>query len=134
MALRKAQVGTEYLVMFAILLAVLTPIFIYAFDTSTINVRAVKTREAVNTLAIAADRLYNFGGGKIFVDIDLPSGIQNYLIANKTIKLFTIIGNGTGEALAVTRGNVSGSINTREGLQRVYLEYLDNGIINISGV
>jgi hypothetical protein len=130
----KGQAATEYIVMFGILLAILTPIFIYALDVSSINVRTVKSREAASTMATAADRLYNFGGGKTYVDIDLPSGVVGYSISGKTIKILTKVGDNAGEALGITRGNVTGSISIREGLQRVYLEYLDNGIINISSV
>jgi len=129
----KAQVGIEYMAMFAILLLVLTPVLLYALDLSSTSISSIKTREAVQTMANAADKLYNFGGGRTYVDLDLPSGVKNYTIVNKTIILTMSIGNSTGNAVAMTRGNVTGSLKINEGPHRVYLEYLSSGVINITG-
>jgi hypothetical protein len=128
---RKSQAGLEYILIFAFLLAILTPIFIYAISISSISMRTTQSRTAVQTIATAANNLYKLGGGKTTIAVNIPSGVESYLVENKTIKLRLRIGDDYGDAFAVTDANVTGQIPITEGVHNIPVEMLSDGTIQI---
>lgn len=128
---RKAQIGLEYIIIFAILLAALTPIFVYSINISSTSMRTMQSRTAVQTIATAANSLYKLGGGKTTITVNMPSGVDSYLVANRTIRLTLLIGDGYGDALALTDSNVTGTIPITEGVHNIPLQTLSDGTIQI---
>ena len=128
---RKAQIGLEYILIFAILLAALTPIFIYSINISSTSMRTTQSRTAVQTIATAANNLYKLGGGKTTITVNMPSGVDSYLVANRTIRITLLIGDGYGDALALTDSNVTGTIPITEGVHNIPLQMLSDGTIQI---
>jgi hypothetical protein len=129
----KAQSGVEYIIIVAFLLAVITPIFLFAMDSSTTSVRTSRSREAVEKIAIAADNICSMGGGKTTANVYIPYGVEYYVIEKKTIKLGIIIDSTAGEVFARTMCNVTGEIPTDEGYANVQVSMLSNGTILIGG-
>lgn len=127
----KSQAGLEYILIFAILLVALTPIFIYSLNISSTSMRATRSRAAVQTIATAADNLYKLGGGKTTITVNIPSGVESYLVENKTILLRLRIGDGYGDAFAVTDVNVTGELPITEGAHDIPVQMLSNGTIQI---
>lgn len=128
-----AQAGLEYILIFAILLAILTPIFIYSLNISSISMRTTQSRTAVWTIATAADNLYKLGGGKTTVTVNIPSGVESYLAENNTIKLRLRIDDSYGDIFAVTDANVTGEIPITEGAHNIPIQMLSDGTIQIGG-
>jgi len=131
---RKAQSGVEYIVLVAFLLIVITPIFLYAMDISTISVRTSRAREVVESLAIAADNICGMGGGKTTAKIYMPYGVQFYVIGNRTVKIRITINEGTGDVFATTKCNVTGNLSSEEGYNMVPVSMLPNGTVLIGGI
>ena len=129
----KAQAGLEYILIFAILLAALTPIFIYSLNTSSLSTRTTLSRTAVQKIATAADNLYKMGGGKITVGVNIPSGVLNATIGSNVIMMALRIGDSYGEAFAITKGNVTGEIPITEGTHNIPVQMLSYGTIQIGG-
>lgn len=129
----KAQSGVEYIVLVAFLLIVITPIFIYAFDMSSRSVRMTRAKEAVDTIAIAADNICSLGGGKTSVDVYMPYGSENYTIGQKTIKLNIRVNGVSGDVFSMTMCNVTGNISLREGYVKIPVSMLPNGTVLIGG-
>ncbi len=127
----KGQSGLEYMIILAILLAALTPIIIYSLDTLSLSIRTAYSKEAVQKIAAAADNLYMMGGGKTTVAISIPSGVQELLLQNRTIRMRLKIGGSYGDAIAVTKANITGSFPTAEGTAYVPLQMAQNGTIVI---
>jgi len=125
----RGQAGLEYILILAILLGALIPVFMYAADTSELSIRTTQSREAVQRIAAAADRLYAMGGGKMEVDVYLPSGIEAFSLGNGTVKLTLRIGEGTGDAFELTRGNLTGVLPVTEGYKKITLVMLPNGTV-----
>ena len=130
---RKAQAGVEYIFIVAFLLAVLTPIFIYSLDIALTSVKTARSKDVVESIAIASDNICSMGGGKTDVDVYLPYGVQYYVIDEKTVKLGIDIDGNIGEAFSRTLCNVTGSIPLREGYARIPVSMLPNGTILING-
>ncbi len=128
---KKAQAGLEYIILLALLLAALVPIFIYSMDTSSVSIRTIQSREAVQRIANAADALYRLGGGKTTVYVYMPSGVESYSISQKIIKLTLRIGEGTGDIFARTEGDVSGTIVISEGYKNIPIRAFSNGTVVI---
>jgi len=126
---RTAQAGVEYLLIMALLLVMVTPIFIYAMDMSSISVRTSRSRQTVESIAIAADNICGMGGGSDAIGVYIPYGAEYSYIKQRTIKLGLRIGDGVGEAIAMTRCNVSGQIPLDEGYASVPVRMLQNGTI-----
>jgi hypothetical protein len=129
----KAQSGVEYIIIVAFLLAVITPIFLFAMDSSTTSVRTSRSREAVEKVAIAADNICSMGGGKTTANVYIPYGVEYYAVEEKTIKLGIIIGDTTGEVFARTMCNVTGDMPMDEGYAMVPVSMLSNGTVLIGG-
>jgi hypothetical protein len=127
----KGQSGVEYIVLVAFLLIVLTPVFMYALDTSTTSVRTSRAREAVESIAIAANNICSMGGGRTTANVYIPYGVEYYVIDLKTVKIGLKIDEGTGEVFSRTMCNVTGSIPVDEGYFNVPIQMLTNGTVYI---
>jgi len=129
----KAQVGIEYIVLVAFLLIAITPVFLYALDSSAMSVRTARSREVVETIAIAADSICSMGGGKTSVTVYMPYGAEHYVIGNRTVKLGILIGDSVGESFARTTCNVTGNISLNEGYASIPVSMLANGTVLVGG-
>lgn len=124
----KAQAALEYMILLGVLLAFLGGIFVYSSQTSSLSLRTTQSIETVRAVADAADRIYKTGGGNTTVMVDIPSGVVNQSVANKAIRLTLSIGDDTGDAFAVTAGNVTGSLPTGQGRYKIVVEMISSGV------
>jgi len=127
----KAQAGIEYLFLVSVMLVLLTPIFIYSTQLATVTIRTTQAKDAVATLAEAAETVYRMGGGRIAVFITIPDGIVNYTIANRTIRLTTVVGSGYGHVFELFPANITGEIPTIPGRYKIFVEMLPTNLILI---
>lgn len=128
----KAQAALEYMLLLGVLLAFLVPILVYSAQASSLSVRSLQGREAVQSIAEAADRVYAMGGGKVYTFVTIPSGVVNQSVSGRTLRLVLETGGSASEAVGTTLGNISGSLPTNYGKHKITLEMLQNGTINIS--
>lgn len=105
-----------------VLLAFLVPVFIYATQTSSLSIRTAKVQQALQAIEQSVDELEKMGGGQTYVWIDLPEGVENYTIANKTVLIKLKIGEGTSDIFFMTNNNVSGILPTAEGKHKISIE------------
>src|SRR3990167_7295280 len=127
----RGQVGLEYLILVGLLLAMLIPIYTYQSEISIQNVRITQSKQSVERIASAADRLHHQGGGRTKVEVSIPSGVINSTIENSTIKLTLKFDEGYGEALAFTEANITGSLPVTEGRREIPVWMDDDGRIHI---
>jgi hypothetical protein len=121
----------EYIIIVAFLIAVLTPVFFYAFDSSSMSIRTARSREVVESLALAADNLFSMGGGRTSVYVYIPYGAEYSRIQNRTILLGMRVDGSVSEAFATTLCNVTGEIPTDEGYARIFVTMFSNGTVQV---
>lgn len=115
----KAQSALEYLIIISLLLAVLIPFVATSSKTWMLASNANDARDAVNTLAKAADFIYSSGGGRMQVTVRFPTSTQEFLVANRTIRLRSLVENDLKDAIAMTAGPVAGALSQLAGMQTV---------------
>ena len=123
----KGQAATEYVIIVAVILAALIPIFYYTFSESSRTTRINQANDAVNTLSRKAESVYALGpGSRDYVWISIPSGVNSTLVDSQTIRISF---SGLGDVVSFPRINVSGTIPTSSGTYRMAVEMLEDIVI-----
>ena len=132
---RKAQAALEYMMIVGLVLVILAPIVLYAYQQNEISVRTSQARLAVSQISAAADSLYAQGpGAKTFIDVFLPSGYGSQsFISDGIIALKIQTPAGTNDIIEVTKANLTGSLPADSGYRRIYLVMLGTGQVNLTG-
>jgi len=74
---RKAQVATEYLIITAFILVIVTMIFTYSYVTNNENIKVSQANNALDKLINKADLVYALGpDNNKFVEVTFPRGIE----------------------------------------------------------
>lgn len=111
----RGQAALEYMILLGVLMAFLGGIFAYSFQTSSVSIRTTQAREAVETIAAAADTLYKLGGGRTSVTVNIPAGVISQSLSGNAVRLRLEIGNDAGDAIAFTMANMTGAIPKQAG-------------------
>jgi hypothetical protein len=75
---KKGQVATEYLIITAFILIVVTVVFVYSFISNNQNIKINQANNALDKLVNKADLVYALGpDNNQFVDITLPTDVQS---------------------------------------------------------
>ncbi|MBI5391981.1 hypothetical protein HZB00_03175 [Candidatus Woesearchaeota archaeon] len=114
------------MIFIGILLVVSVPLFFYAAQYLSQQVKVNEASDTVNVLAQKADAVYALGPGtRDYVWVTIPSGVQNVRIGNKSVQLtFSSI----GDVNALTRVNVTGYLPTAQGTYRIVVEMTDSSV------
>jgi len=130
--MHKAQASIEYVLLIGILLMIVIPLFYYATEKSSTNIRLSQAEDVVVSLAQAAEQVYALGpGSKVYVWVVIPSGVQSTSVAGSEISLTMGIYGNMSDVTAVTRAPVTGNITTQRGTRKIPVEYLESGIVLI---
>lgn len=130
--MHKAQASIEYVLLIGILLMIVIPLFYYATEKSSTNIRLSQAEDVVVSLAQAAEQVYALGpGSKVYVWVVIPSGVQSTNVTGSEISLTMGIYGNTSDITALTKAPVTGNITTKRGTQRIPVEFLESGIVLI---
>jgi len=124
----RGQAALEYMFLIGLMFIILGIVFVYSSQASILSLRTTQSAETVQLIANAADRIYKTGGGNTTVIVDIPSGVVNQSVANRSIRLTLRIGDNTGDAFSVTAGNVTGSLPTVQGRYKIVVEMISSGV------
>ncbi len=123
----KAQVATEYIILLGIVLLAVIPIIYYATSESNRSTRINAATDAVNIVARKAESIYALGqGSRDYVWINIPSGVNDSLVSNYTIRLTF---ENLGDVAAFPRVNVTGWLPTEQGTYRISVEMLEDVVV-----
>ncbi len=123
----RGQIATEYIVITAIILLAVIPIFYYAITESSRTTRINQAADAVNTIARKAESVYSLGpGSRDYIWISVPTGIVGSTVDNGTVMLSF---SSLGDAAAFTKVNITGTIPTTPGVYRIAIEMLENVVV-----
>lgn len=128
----RAQVAFEYMMIVAILLAFLAPIWIYmsGVQSQTSSQLALSyAKNAVQKVADAADLVYSQGSSaKLRVSVYIPSGVEGSTILNHTVRLRVRTGPDVSDVFATSKAVVNGSLPTTSGNYWVTVEAVGNQV------
>jgi len=132
--LEKGQIGNEYLVLSAVILAIVGFLFIMSHLNASETIDNSMTQSAVKTLAKAADNVYALGpGNQITVEINLPNGIEDQYISNNQVGYLMNTGAVNADFYENTKSYVVGELPISQGKHFVLIQVLDSGTVRIGG-
>ena len=130
--LKRGQAALEYVVIAGIILAILIPLFYYAFNISSERIVESQAADTVESLSKAADEIYALSpGSKRFVWVSIPGGVQSSQINENEISLTISIAGRVSDITSRPRATIVGSIPTDQGNYRIPVELLDSGVVRI---
>ncbi len=129
---RFGQASTEYLMVIAFSLLLLTPIIIIGNDAvADLKSRSdyVIARDAVNKIADMATIVYSQGPpAKITEKIRFPSNIISTTVSDQLIIIRVDYKSLPNDIPAVVEFNVSGHLPTTPGVHNIRIEAIDYGV------
>ncbi len=130
----KAQAGLEYLIITGILLAFLTTAVIYIQAQSADTIRTTQAKDAVREIAAGADRAAALGPGtKTFVFVTLPDGMVSASVSSHEISIRLALSVAETDTFETTDANMIGALPLQSGVQKVKIEVLPSGVVQITG-
>lgn len=130
--MKRGQVALEYIILIGALFLALIPIFYYALQQSSQNIRMNEANDFVNTLAATADMVYALGpGSQDRVRVIIPSGVKSISVSGNEILLKLSIFGGVSDIYATTKANLTGELPVRKGICYISVKTLENGIVQI---
>jgi Tfp pilus assembly protein PilE len=125
----KAQVAVEMLLVIAIFLGVITPIFYFSFTQSVDEIRTAKAKYALDEIAKAADYVYSLETGTTTqLQIELPDGIDEARIVGKTIVYKVSTTSGITDIFSVSKADLSGTLPIKSTKHILTLSHTEDGV------
>lgn len=129
--MKRGQISVEYLILIGVIFLAIIPIFYYALQQSSQNVRMNEANDFVSTLASTADMVYALGpGSQDYVKVVMPGGVENVSISRNEISLKVRIFGGIADIFAYSKANLIGSISTGSGSRHISVKNI-NGTVRI---
>ena len=129
----KAQAAVEYLLLIGFLLVMVIPLFLYASQSTSRNVKVTQADDAIRSLATAAREVYALGeGAKKAVWVTIPGSVQSISLSNKEITMTFLLEGTSTEVHYPIPGPMSGTVPTTRGTYHLTVEMLSNGTIAVS--
>jgi len=129
--MKRGQVAIEYLLLIGVIFLAIIPVFYYAIQQSSQDVRMNEANDFASTLAKTADVVYALGpGSQDYVNVVLPGGVENISITRNEILLKVKIFGGTADIFAHSKTNLTGSLSTISGSKHISVKNI-NGTVRI---
>ncbi|MEW6295533.1 MAG: hypothetical protein AB1467_04540 [Candidatus Diapherotrites archaeon] len=127
----KGQVALEYLFLTVLLLIIVGILFVYSLVIYNDSLNSSKAQNYVQQLANAADQASAWGPGtKLYVEAELPGGVQSVIATNKSITVKVQMLGGVSDIYTFTKADITPvSLPTTQGLQALKVEMVDANIV-----
>ena len=125
----RAQISVEMLLIIALFLGVLTPVFYISFSQTTDNLRLSKAKTALAEITNAADYVYSLEvGSTTQLNVDVPDGIDLARIVNHTVVYKVSTYAGISDVFSVSKANLYGTLPTKSAKYRLVLNHTESGV------
>ncbi len=129
---RLGQAATEYLIVIAISLLLLTPVILIG-NNAVIDLKRttdnVIARDAVDKITDMSRIVYAQGQpAKITSSVKFPGNIISTTIANQMIIMTISAGTASNDIFNIMDFNVTGSLPTTSGVHSICVEAIDYGV------
>jgi uncharacterized protein (UPF0333 family) len=126
----RGQASLEYIGIVGIVLVLLIPLFFYAVNKSSENIKLNQASDTVNTIAKAADEVYTLGPEtKKFVWINIPGGVSSTTISINEVTLSLGKQNFVSDINAFTTAPMIGSFPKDKGTYKISIMHLESGVV-----
>ena len=128
--MQRGQVGTEYLMLIAVLLVALGVIFSFSlalyYDTLNLN----KVQNSVAVLGEAIDRGFALGPGTVlYAKIELPDNVSSSAVSANEVSYTVQTLGGATDVYWTTRGTLNPAIlPTEAGMHEIKIEVTASGV------
>ena len=126
----KGQVALEYLFLTVMLLIIVGILFVYSLVIYNDNMNLSKAQNYVGQIASAANQVSAWGPGtKVYVEAELPAGVQSVKAQNKSITVRLQVVGGISDIYAFTKAYITPvSLPATEGRKLLKVEMVDANI------
>jgi len=132
----KAQIGLEYMIVVALVIAILVPLFYYANQKLESSRTEGEARIAMNTIVTSVNTVYaQSPGSKLSANVFVPKGYQpaSSRLINRTILMnYTSMGGDRYEIIGIAKCNVSGRLPPYWGYHVMTFILQQNGNVSIN--
>jgi type II secretory pathway pseudopilin PulG len=126
----KAQTAFEYMVIAIIILAFLTPIWLYVSQSQRESAEQLSLTYAKNTvkkIVENADLVYSQRmGAKVKVGVYIPAGVEQVNITGKTVIIRVYSSSGSADIFETSMANLNGTLPAASGFHWVFIEAKGN--------
>ncbi len=129
----RAQAGLEYLVIIALVLAILIPMAYYAYEEYRVQADYAQADLAVQKIADAIDLVYSQGtGSQTVVEVYVPQRVESISLAGREVLLkFRTSGGALTDVYRVTNANLTPAVlPDAENVQLLGFRYEADGNIS----
>jgi len=126
---RRGQVGTEYMVIIAVLLLSSGIMAAYALVNYNESIKISQLSQATSEIEAAIEQVYVAGPGNVLiVKIELPIGLQSVNITgSEAVYTITLLGGNTQFSISGSP-DLFGSLPTSEGIHYIRVESTSSGV------
>jgi len=127
----KGQVALEYLLLTVMLLTIVGILFVYSLVIYNDTLNSSKAQNYVEQLANAANQVSAWGPGtKLYVEAELPAGVQSARAEYKSITVRVQMLGGISDIYAFTKADITPvNLPVTQGLQALKVEMVDANIV-----
>ncbi|NIO19416.1 MAG: hypothetical protein GTN76_01370 [Candidatus Aenigmarchaeota archaeon] len=122
----RAQTAFEYMVIAIIILAFLTPMWLYVSQVQNESAEGLSltyAKNAVKKIAENADLVYSQRlGAKVKVGIYIPRGVEEINITGKTVIMRIYSSSGAVDIFETSTADLNGTLPTTSGFHWVMIE------------
>ncbi len=136
MSIGRAQAGIDYFVVIAMLLVLLSPFWVYLYDSlnrSQDDLRIAYAKTATSKIKEAADLVYAQGSpAQATVQVYLPKSIDSTNVTSDSLVITVRVAGGKSDVVSTTRAaQLEGSLPVIEGYHSIIVKAPD-GYVNIT--
>ncbi len=128
--MKKSQAALEYVLILGLILVAVVTLFTYSSTKSINTSRINQAYEAVQTIQQAATHVYNIGpGAREYVEIKIPSGVNNFSTKDNQINLNLSIYGSQSNIHSSSPVIINGTLPYKEGIYHVMVEMRQDYIL-----
>jgi uncharacterized protein (UPF0333 family) len=123
---KKAQVSTEYLMLFSFIMGIVLVLFVlfqsYTQETQD-KIRLAQADQVTKKIVNAAEKVFYLGEpSKITIKVSIPENIEAVNIGNNEVFFIIKTGEGSNEIGQVSPINITGTIPAKPGNYEINIE------------
>ena len=129
---KKGQASMEFMIIIGFMLTILIPLSIlYYQHVSNMNtdVKAEQLQKVANEIVDKAEEVYYLGSpSKITIKAYIPNDVKDIKIGSNEINFKLKTSSGISDIFAVSKVNITGSIENKEGIRTITIQAEDNNV------
>ncbi len=126
----RGQAAVEYIIIVAIVMLFLIPIWTYVTSThrqASNELTLTYAKNAASQIADAADLVYSQGPpAKVKINVYIPYGVENATIINETIVMEVRTDSSITDVFGFSNARLNGTLPVKKGNYQIEIEAVDD--------